>query len=435
MTPNTNTDTEGTTMAFDRGARRPTGRIAHIAAALLFTPLVAGCGDLLEVDNESDILDDDLNTPAAIAPVVTGVAGDFGAFYSATAHNVGLAAFELWHTGSHGDDRETDEGFMRRPATHSNSGYNAASRAYWVATDAQRRIREAFPEGADDRIEMAQVLVWGGYTLLMVADNWCAFTFDAGPAVTPTEVYQRAESDFTRAIEIATAANSQPWRLRATAGRARARLFLGDNAGAIADAQQIPAGFEFDYNYSANDGREYNYFAGHTRDKYRREVGVHPRFFDDPARWADPRTPMIDWGEEAVGPDAIRRWVEQDKFPERDTDISISSWREVRLIEAEAELNRGNLERAVQLMNEVRAAWSLEPYGAPGSAADVLDLLRWERSAELWLQGQALLDLRRFDDPLLNVPPGRGGGATRDTCWAIGEDEWQTNPNLGGGAG
>lgn len=46
---------------------------------------------------------------------------------------------------------------------------------------------------------------------------------------------------------------------------------------------------------------------------------------------------------------------------------------------------------------------------------------------------QALGDLRRFDDPLLDVAPGRGGATTRDQCWEIGEDEWLTNSNLGGG--
>ncbi|MGH7506163.1 MAG: RagB/SusD family nutrient uptake outer membrane protein [Longimicrobiales bacterium] len=422
-------------MSLDRKSRRPRSRLTHVAAALLSVPLMAGCGDLLDVDNESDILDEDLNTPEAVTPVVNGVAGDFGTFYTETAHNVGLAAFELWHTGSHGDDRETDEGFMRRPSSQGNGGYNDASRAYWVATDAQRRIREAFADSADLRPEMAEVLVWGGFTLLMAADNWCAFTFDAGPAVTPDEVYQRAEADFTRAIEVATAANSLSWQQRAVAGRARARLFLGNFAGAIADAQLIPNGFEFDFNYSSNDSREYNHYPGHTRDQYRREVGVHPRFFDDPARWSDPRTPMNDWGPDAVGPDAIRRWVEQDKYPAYDSDMSVSSWREIRLIEAEAELNQGNLQRAVDLMNETRAFWELAPHGTATSTAQVLDWLRWERSAELWLQGQSLLDLRRFDDPLLDVPPGRGGGATRDSCWEIGEDEWLSNPNLGATAG
>jgi hypothetical protein len=393
---------------------------------------ISGCGGLLEVDNESDILDIDLNTPDAIAPVINGVAGDFGALYSESAHAVGLAALELWHTGSHGHDRETDEGFLRRPASDGNSGYNSASRSYWVAGDAQRRMRDAFGNAADSRVEMAAVIVWGAYTLHFLADNWCEATFNAGPPVTPDKVREMAEQDFTRAITIATAANSELWRLRAIAGRARARLFLGNFAGAIADAQLIPRGFTFYFDYSTNSGRENNFYPGHTRDRYRREVGVHPRFFESAVYKADPRTKMKDWGANAVGPDAIRRWVEQEKYPNLDTDMLVSSWQEVRLIEAEAEIRRGNLTRAVTLINEVRTAAPLPAYTGPLTEAAVTAQLRYERSAELWLQGQTLFDLRRFNDPILNVAPGRGGGTVRDKCWEIGEREYQTNPNLGG---
>jgi hypothetical protein len=412
------------------GAR--TSRAAVAALALVFAAATGGCDGFLDVDNESDILDQDLNTPDAMGPVVNGVAGDFGEVYSQGAHNVGLAALELWHTGSHGDDRETDEGFLKRPSSQGNGGYNDASRAYWVSQDAQRRLNEAFPDDAESRAEMAEVIVWGGYTLHFLADNFCSATFNAGPEVTPDEVRAMAEADFTRAITVATAAGSSLWRLRAIAGRARARLFLGDAAGAIADARQIPDDFTFYFNYSNNSGREQNHFPGHTRDKYRREVGIHPRIFEDPVLSADPRVPMKDWGEDAVGPDAIRRWVEQEKYPEYETDMLVSSWQEVRLIEAEAEIRLGNLSRAVALINQVRAAADLAPYTGAQTETAVTDQLRYERSAELWLQGQTLFDLRRFNDPILDVPPGRGGGTVRDKCWEIGEREYQTNPNLGG---
>jgi len=405
----------------------------RIAVTLTFASLFAavGCDGMLDVDNESDILDQDLNTAQAIAPVVAGVAGDFGDMYSRTSSAVAIAAFELWHTGSFPSSRQTDDGFLRRPSSDGNSGYNALARAYWVAQDAQRRIREAY-EDADARVEMAQVIVWGGYTLHFLADNWCEATFNAGPPVSPTEVRKMAEADFTRAIDIATTAKSELWRLRAVAGRARARLFLGNHAGAIADAKLIPAGFVFNFNYSGNSAREYNYYAGFTRDRYRREAGIHPRFFQDQRYLNDPRTKMKDWGPNAVGPDAIRRWFEQEKFTDRDSDMAVSSWQEVRLIEAEAEMGLGNLARTVALIDEVRAAARLAPYTGPLTNAAVLAQLRYERSAELWLQGQSLFDLRRFNDPILDVPPGQGGGATRDKCFDIGQREFETNPHLGG---
>lgn len=397
----------------------------------LLVASMGACDGILDVDNESDILDQDLDDPQAIGPVVAGVAGDFGTFYSQMAHAVALASFELWHTGSHGHDRETDEGFLARPASDGNTGYNNASRAIWVAQDAQRRLRNVFDD-ADAREEMAEVVVWSGFTMHMLADNFCQATFDAGPPVSPDEVRRMAEDRFSEALAAANAAGSQKWRLRALAGRARARLMLGDHAGAIADAQQIPQGFLFPYVYSANSGRENNYYAGHTRDRFRRETGIHPRYFEDERYLNDPRTPWVDWGEDAVGPDAIRRWVEQDKYRDRDSNMLVSSWQEVRLIEAEAWIGMGDLEKAVALMNDVRAYVELPPYDGPLTRDAVLDQLIYERSAELWLQGQQLLDLRRFDSPLLDVAPGRGGFATRGDCWEIGEDEYLTNPNLGG---
>jgi starch-binding outer membrane protein, SusD/RagB family len=416
----------------DGRSRRRLRRMTALACVFALGAAASACDGMLDVDNEGDIGDEDLNTPQAIGPVVAGVAGDFGLMYSQTASSVAIAAMELWHTGSFPSSRQTDEGFLRRPSADGNSGYNALARAYWVSQDAQRRIREAFADSADRRAEMAEVMVWGGYTLHFLADNYCEATFNAGPPVQSAEVRRMAEQQFTQALAVATAANSQPWRLRALAGRARARLFLDDYTGAIADAQLIPNNFVFNFRYSHNSTREYNYYAGFTRDRYRREAGVHPRFFESAVYNADPRTPMRHWGPNAVGPDAIRRWVEQEKFLDRDALMSVSSWQEVRLIEAEAEYRRNNLERTVELINLVRAAAPLPAYDGPVSADEVLAQLRYERSAVLWLQGQALFDLRRFNDPLLDVPQGQGGGATRDKCFEIGQREWETNPHLGG---
>ena len=54
-------------------------RLLKGALVLIGVTVAAACGDFLDVDNESEILDQDLNTVQAIGPVVAGVAGDFGA--------------------------------------------------------------------------------------------------------------------------------------------------------------------------------------------------------------------------------------------------------------------------------------------------------------------------------------------------------------------
>ena len=108
------------------------------------------------------------------------------------------------------------------------------------------------------------------------------------------------------------------------------------------------------------------------------------------------------------------------KYPQRDTPIPISTWQEARLIEAEAELRLGNGARAVELINQVRAAANLAAYTGPSSQTEVLAQLRYERSAELWLQAQSVGDLRRFNDSYLAAP--------HDNCFEIGQREWDANP-------
>src|SRR5262245_29040375 len=190
---------------------RQTGRGALSAMLVLGLSTLTACKDLLDVDNEGEILDGDLSTVQAIAPVVAGVAGDFGAMYSQNASTVAVAAFELWHTGSFPASRQTDEGFLKRPSADGNSAYNALARSYWVAQDAVRRVQEAFADSANRRAELAEVITWGAYTLHFMADNFCGATFDGGPAVTPDAVRRKAEEDFTRAITVATAANNTTW--------------------------------------------------------------------------------------------------------------------------------------------------------------------------------------------------------------------------------
>lgn len=393
----------------------PLGTIG-LTALILSLP---ACDGLFEVQNEQDILEQDLDQEAALTPLVNGVAGDWIDMYDNAINIMGLVSFELIHTGSFPSWRSVETGLMDR-ISNGNGVYNQMARSIWVADDAARRIAEGFPEA---RSEPAQVRMYGGLGKVMLADNFCEGTLNGGPAMPPAEFYRLAEQDFSDAMSSATGAGAPDWAMRAQLGRARTRSMLGDHAGALADASAIPAGFRFDAIYSQNSGREQNSVAGLTRTLTRREAGVHPTFYDDPRFIADPRTSFIDRGPNETGPDPTRKYVEQEKYKLRDSPIPISTWQEARLIEAEAELNIGSAERAVALINEVRAFVALDPYEGEMSQSAVMDQLMYERSAELWLQAHRLYDLRRINDPSL---------AGRDVCFEIGIDEWASNPNLGG---
>lgn len=395
----------------------------RLSALVALTVALAACNGVLDVQNQQDILDTNLDNPNAIGPLLAGVAGDFSAAYSNSVNIVGLFGGELIHTGSFPSWEEVQGGVGTRPSTEGSNMYNTVERAMWVADTAAVRLGKLVSNpGASP--EIASAMIWGAFASFILADNYCQGTIKAGPAVAPDSLYKRAEALFSQALQLATAAGKDSLRFRALAGRARARLMLKNYAGARDDATLIPGTFIYNAIYSSNSTREYNSVASNTTTLIRREAGVHPRFYNDARYKTDSRTPFLDRGDTAKGPDPTRKFVEQLKYPVYGTPIPVATWQEERLIEAEAEARLGNTARAVVLINQVRTAARLAAY-AGGAPAEVLNQIQYERSAELWLQAQSLSDLRRFQDPFL--------ATRRDQCFQIGQTEWDTNPNLGAG--
>ena len=397
-----------------------TRRFQVLCCLTALTLTIASCSDLLSVKNEQDILDTNLDSPDAVAPIMNGTAGDFALAYANAVDIIGLFGKELIHTGSFPTWREVEDGIGTRPSGTGDQVYQNASRAIWVADTAAVRIRKALPD-AETRFELATALVWGGFAHFLLADNYCQMTFHGGPAVTPKQAYERARAVFDDALTVATAANRTDLRNAALGGRARVKLMLGDYAGARDDAKQITQGFVFRALYGQN-ARENNAVATNTTTTIRREAGVNPRFYNDARFKTDPRTSFRDNGDTAKGPDPTRKFVEQLKYPARDTPIPVFTWQEARLIEAETEIRIGDLNRAVTLINQVRAAAGLPAYGGAVTQQALLDQLVFERAAELWLQAQSLSDWRRFSLQFNPQP--------RDKCFEIGQLEWDTNPNL-----
>ena len=391
-----------------------------LGGALAFA--VTACSNPLDVQNEQDVLDINLDRPNAVAPLLNGVAGDYGVAYANAVDIVGLFGGELIHTGSFPSWREVEAGIGTRPSTEGDNMYNSVSRAIWVADTAATRIATQVKD-ANASPEVAEAMIFGAFAHFLLADNYCSGTIKAGPAITPDSLYRRASSILTQALGIATTANKSDLRYRAIAGRARARLMLKDYAGARDDAKLIPAGWRWNAIYSSNSTRENNTVATLTTTLIRREAGVNPRFYTDARYRTDPRTPFLNRGDTAKGPDPIRQFVEQLKYPQRGTPIPIASVQEARLIEAEANARLGDLAPVVDLINVVRTSAGLPAYAGPVTQAAVLAQIQFERSAELWLQAQSLSDLRRFSDPFL--------ATRRDKCLEIGQLEWTSNPNLG----
>lgn len=391
------------------GVRRPFGACVALSLAVL---VAGGCDDLLSVDNPSSILDEDLNTPAGVAALAAGVAGSFNGAFSNAAVWSALLSDELIHTGTAPAQRNASLGDVAVEA----ASFNALASARWAADDAVRRFHALFDD-ADARAEVASMSIYSGYALVLLADNHCQIPIDGGPGMTPAETYELAEERFSTAISIADAAGDAELQRRAYIGRARARLMLGRWAEAAADAQQVPDGFVFLSIHS--ETTQNNAFPASTLSSIRREIGVHPRYYEDVRLQGDPRVPFVDNDE--LGVDGSSKFVEQRKYLTRSDDMEIASAEEARLIEAEAAVRQGDVGAAIELIDGLRSAAGLDPYAGPGTPAAVLEQIAYERQAELFLEGQRLVDQRRFEDPWL---------AGRGTCFDISQNERNANPNV-----
>ena len=386
----------------------------HNSLVVLFCIGVAGCDDLLTVENPQDILDENLESPEAINALSAGVAGDFAFAYGRNLLMTGILSDEIKHTGSQSGLRQPDEGDGGSAInTWTNNAYNAVAVSSWTGEDLVRRI-ERVTEGADSNPHVAHGKIFAGFSILILADNYCEVIIDGGPRITPAEAYAEAAIRFTDALAVATAAGDPDLVNRALAGRARARLQMQDYEGARDDARQIPTGFRFLALYSPNSGREENHLANQMTSSIRREAGVHARYYEHPVLGSDPRIAFTNRGETYVGTDGSTQFVEQLKFQTTDDDIEVASWQEARLIEAEAAIHLNDLSGAIALIDEVRVAAGLPPYDGPVTAEAVTNTLFHERAAELFLEGQRLLDLRRTNDPWLQ---------DRDSCYQIGRAE------------
>jgi len=300
------------------------GRRCITAVALLLLA-TAGCDALLTVDNPSSILDEDLDSAAGVAALAAGAAGNFNAAYTSAALWSALLSDELLHTGTAPAERNASLGIVEvEPAA-----FNALSSARWVGDDAARRFRELLPD-AESRSETASVTIYAGLALLLLADNHCQIPIDGGAPATPAETYAEAETRFTAALTIASAANDVVLQRLARYGRARSRLMQGKYAEARADAREVPDGFIFEAIYT--ETTQNNAFPSRTISSIRREISVHPRYYGNEQFMSDPRVPFADNGQ--LGVDGVSKFVEQRKYLTRSDNMEISSWQEARLIEA-----------------------------------------------------------------------------------------------------
>jgi hypothetical protein len=376
-----------------------------------------------DVTNPGPVQDDFLNNPEAQPAMVQGALRALGDALNWTAYTSGAVAREIHPSGSTGSFGIT--------------------------------IRQQRGELRDDEINTQ----WENARLL--AENMCESVFDGGSAGSNDEYTNRAIQWFDRAVSSSDA----ELKMAALSGRASMKVWMGDWAGAVSDASQVPTAFSYTLDYhDIGDEEQANRihrstlgqpYKAHTAwstwiggdDDQIGPIGQEVDVLGNVVTPGDPRVSFRktdENGDAAIDCCGSVPWWPQWKHNRNDAPIELASGVEMRLVEAEDMIRNGDVAGAMAKINEVRARPGVGLPALTAANADEARVhLKAEYRNELWLEGRRLPQLWRWertsfggDDDLHPLERVSGSSAEgshlvqRDVCYPISEGEKQTNQNV-----
>ena len=376
-----------------------------LLAMLLVVAVATGCDSLLEAELPGSLGVEALNDPELAETLVLGVQGDFECAFRMYLFREALwADVAYFHENQLNQLRSEQRALATREGGNQNCE-NSREAVYlpWQIVRGQAEVAidliEGFPAGSveDPDFLVGEAYMYSGYATQFLSEHYCGLFFgDDGVERSRADGFQEAVNHFTLAIDrasLSSAGEASDIVNMARVGRARAKLNLGDGAGAITDAEAVDMGFIGLSNYETSPtrlrwDRPWSVDASGTlQEPYRNKmVGGVP----------DPRVPteLLSTPTAQFG---LEWWV-QKKYNSRGSDIPISTWREAQLMIAEADPARSvaiiNLLRSdpTGIHSELDAsAWPLPAY-AGGTPAEIAAQVQEERRRELFLQGTKVGD-------------------------------------------
>ncbi|MHC4505074.1 MAG: RagB/SusD family nutrient uptake outer membrane protein [Planctomycetota bacterium] len=404
---------------------------------------------------EDVFLDEDAAHPAIIYGAMSAFSNALGTSGMNFALCGGIIAREWFPSGQTSSFACAIEDFWNELIPENASAVNRGQLALWLAEKGVERIKtlrgDQFAQW-----DMAPLgLLYVGYSNRLLGEHVCRTTIDGGPEQPFTIHFERAEAAFTEALTIARAQTNTTYEHAALAGRASVRIWRGDWAGAVADAALVPESFSFSAEYNDLFQDEANSIHISTTDQSRRNHSLWNTFYgDNYDQFQDPRTPYRKYPEieaqvclgqltdlgDGHGPYGQVPYWQQRKYTAEADHIELSSGREMMLIVAEGLLRDGDWQGALSIVNQIRANVGV-PDRQAANAEEVWTWVKLEKLIELWLEGRAVGERRRWegDGPdaaapgplpdLLRMDNRRG----QDRCWPFSQNELETNTNLQGG--
>ena len=460
-------------------------RVCAVLALGFSVGALSACDTLLDVNLPSELTDQALEDPTGAETQMV----------SAVTHFEDAYDFHLDEVFGREDGGEI---FMCGPnCSHyqyqvEHGEFGTFSKARRFASFLHAKLTDEWTVSqVPDRAELLAISsIYEGAALQWMGDNLCEAAVDGGTLISPDAALALAEGLYTTALSEISAAGdfAMPSRIATSATtlthglRAQVRWSRGDIAGAVADAQQVEAGF---VGWVTRESNRRNY-AGSNRN-----IGGFLDLYDPIDWWPGGTNPATGQAWPAVIPftgytflgilpdgravheDGIpvrtegtagvihigndhgveATAVADTRVPHRDVEIQgkggtgyvptkypgvaddepLLNWQEMVLIRAEAVGGQG----AIDLVNELRtsAGLPLVTYADPNNAQQIRFMIIEERRRALVLEGRYFQTKLQNPD-LLWFPRGIGGTRGFDHAFRGGvrfimpNGEYVNNENL-----
>jgi len=414
--------------------------IATLAAGLFTT--ACNTSDMLDVQAPNSVPVDIYADPAFATLMVNSVIGDFECAFGSFVVAEGLATDELHdsalNNGNWNMDRRDNaftSGFYGTNSCTTVTGvYTPLSTARGEADAAIERLSGwTVAQVPNIKTLEAQANLYSGFSYAALGMAMCQAAFDKGPLVNQLGIFALAEQRFTAAIAAAQAASLTNVLNAAYAGRARVRLYQHNTAGAIADAQLVPAGFVFNAAMDATNARRFNHIYSAISTSGALTVETTARALTTETGQVDPRSATIRLNTAPA--DGLNQiWI-PTKYNAATLTAGqsipqpITRYAEAQLILAEAQGGTS----AANIINTMRAAVSLTPYTGPTDAASIKALIASERQRVLFLEGVRAFDIERLNLPLVPAVGSaylQGGVYGGTVCFPVPDIEKNNNSNV-----
>lgn len=252
--------------------------------------------------------------------------------------------------------------------------------------------------GSRDSALIGEAFAIQGYSILMLAENFCSGIplsklkstggFEYSKGLSTDELFERALLLFDSSIIFAK--DSAIILNLARIGKGRTLMNLGRYNDAKEAVKDVPTLFQYQHRYSSqSNGSPFWVTVGmSTVEVENFEGGNGVQWIPSPPAARDPRVPIS-----SLAP------FRQQKFPNPNAIFALAKGIEARMIESEALLQQSASNSSQDWLlpiNEARLTVGLNPLVDPGAEASRIDLLFTERAYWFYLEAHRLGDFRRL---------------------------------------